>query len=193
MKIETSTVTKLTITEVARLDPITVILEDIEPRKGKIIIECYGKSWSSYWGGMGSDTIAQFFGSMDEHYLAKNLSDISADITDGDSIKDGAFRQIIVLRWGKMVRSRLSVDGYVRIGRDEITTAEARELWEEVDSADFGSDGWSDPKLMQKVFGDEWWYRLPTKPNPDYQYLCRIINAVQAALKQCEQPEMAAA
>ncbi len=52
MKIETSTVTKLTITEVARLDPITVILEDIEPRKGKIIIECYGKSWSSYWGGL---------------------------------------------------------------------------------------------------------------------------------------------
>lgn len=190
MNIEKSTVTKLLITGAPALDPITVFLEDIEPRRGKIIIECYGKSWSSYWGGMGSNTIAQFFCSMDEHYLAKNLSDIHADIVDGDSIKDGAFRQIIALRKGRMVRSRLSVDGYVRIGRNDITAEEARELWEEVEDASFGSDGWSDPSLMQKVFGDEWWYQLPTKPNADYQYLCRIIKAVQQALQAEAEPAL---
>ncbi len=130
---------------------------------------------------------------MDEHYLAKNLSNISADIIDGDSIKDGAFRQIIALRRGRMVRSRLSVDGYARIGRGEIDIETARELWGDVEDSSFGSDGWSDPNLMRKVFGDEWWYRLPTKPNPEYEYLCRIITAVQAALRQREQPKMKAA
>ena len=37
---------------------------------------------------------------------------------------------------------------------------------------------------MQKIFGDEWWYSLPTKPNPSYQYLLRIIDTVQSALRE---------
>ena len=48
MKLETSTVTKLQLTELNNLDPISVILENYEPGKGKIIIECCGKSWSSF-------------------------------------------------------------------------------------------------------------------------------------------------
>lgn len=189
MKIEKSTVTKLTITGADRLDQITVILEDIAPRRGKIIIECYGESWSSYWGGMGEQTIAQFFCGMDEHYLAKNLKQgIDSTIVDGDSIREGAFRKLIEQRRGRMVRSRLSVDGYIRLGRNDITADEARELWEEVEGASFGSDGWGDPNLMQRVFGDEWWYSLPTKPNPAYQYLCRVIKAVQEAFAQLELP-----
>ena len=35
---------------------------------------------------------------------------------------------------------------------------------------------------MNELMGDEWWYRLPQKPNPDYVYLCRIIRTVQEAL-----------
>lgn len=41
MKISVSQVTKLTLTELDRLYPVTVILEDMGPRQGKIIIECY--------------------------------------------------------------------------------------------------------------------------------------------------------
>lgn len=188
MKIEKSTVTKLTITGAPALDPITVILEDIEPRRGKIIIECYGKSWSSYWGGMGERTIAQFFCSCDEHYIAKNLDQgIHASVVDADSIKDGALRHVIFLRRGRMIGSFGNPDRKHRVGRDEITKDEARDLWDEVDCADFGDDGFRQPELMQKVFGDEWWYRLPEKPNPDYQYLCRIINAVQQALQPAKE------
>ena len=90
MKIKKSEVTKLLLTEVDALDPITVFLEDFEPRQGKITIECYGKSWSSYWGGMGSRTISEFFCSCDEHYLAKNLSDIKSEIFDIDQIRTDA-------------------------------------------------------------------------------------------------------
>jgi hypothetical protein len=171
MKIEKSTVTKLTITGARALDPIAVFLEDIAPSRGKIIIECYSKSWSSYWGGMGNRTIAQFFCQCDEHYIAKNLSDIKADIIDSDSIKEGCRKEIIADR-----RKR-------DLDRDE-----ARDLYEELDAASIGDDGWCDPNLMQKILGDEWWYRLPTKPNPDYAYLCRIIKAVQEALQDVAEP-----
>jgi hypothetical protein len=183
MKIEQSTVTKLTITEAPRLDPITVYLEDIGPHQGKVIIECYGKSWSAYWGGCGDKGVAAFFRSCSDDYLANCLErGIDASIVDGDSIKDGALRQIIALRRGRMVKSFREPGQLVRYGRADITATEARELWDEVQDASFGSDGWSSPNLMQKVFGDEWWYRLPTKPNPAYAYLCRIISAVQDGL-----------
>lgn len=86
MKVETRQVTKHTITEVKGLDPITVICEDIAPREGKIIIECYGKSWSGYWGGMGELMIGEFICSCDEHYIANKISDIDAEVYDLDAI-----------------------------------------------------------------------------------------------------------
>lgn len=178
MKIERSEVTKLVITDIPRLDPITVFAEDIGPRQGKIVIECYGRSWSAYWGGMGERCIAEFFCSCSVDYIAGRMGEVQSDITDSKAIADGARRQIIELRRGQLLSN-----GH-RLGRHDITTKEARELWEEVEYAHFGDDGWGESKLMEKIFGDEWWYRLPTKPNPDYQYLCRIISAVQDALKQ---------
>lgn len=182
MKIERSKVEKMTITGAKSLDPITVYAEDIGPHQGKVTIECYGKSWSAYWGGCGDKGVAAFFRSCSEDYIA-NCFDrgIEDGIVDGDIIKGGALRQIIALRRGRMVKSFRTPDQMVRLGRNEISTSEARELWNEVQDAYFGSDGWSDPNLMQKVFGDEWWYRLPTKPNPEYAYLCRIVRAVQQA------------
>lgn len=175
MKIESSTVVKLTITEAIALDPITVILEDISSGRGKIIIECYGKSWSACWGGMGARTVSQFFRSCNEDYLAEYLSDIAPGIVDSESIKGACVKSVLAER-----RRRV-------IGREE-----ARELYTEIEFAVVGDDGWADPKLMQKVFGDEWWYSLPSRPNPNYAYLCRIIRAVQDALQQCEQTAVTA-
>ncbi|SDH05344.1 MULTISPECIES: hypothetical protein [unclassified Duganella] len=184
MQIERSQVTKLVITGALRLDPITVFLEDIGPRQGKIVIECYGKSWSGYWGGMGNRTIAEFFRSCSVQYIAQKISDTPAEVTDAESIADGARRQIIKLRRGEIMRSFAPAGRAGRFGRDDITAERASELWEDVDTATFGNDGWGESKLMQEIFGDEWWYCLPTKPNPDYQYLRRVIEAVQAALQQ---------
>lgn len=163
MKIESSTVAKLTLSELDALDPVTVFLEDYEPRQGKIIIECYGQSWSSYWGGMGDRTIAEFFCSCDEHYLAKNLSSVSSDVLDMDGIQNHAKAEIISLRKDK-----------------DIDKDEARELYGDAGRIEEPLD----PKLMHQIYGDEWWYRLPTKLNHEYEYLCRIINAVKAGLKQ---------
>jgi len=73
MKVEKSKVQKFKITEVKNLDPVNVFLEDFEPGKGEIIIECYGKAWSVYWGAMGSKPISVFFCYVDNNYIIGKL------------------------------------------------------------------------------------------------------------------------
>ena len=166
MKIVEKLIRHLEISEVQNLDPIRVTMEDIEPRKGRINIECYGKAWASYWGAMGDRTIAEFFCSCDEHYLAKNLaSGLNSSVFDPEGL-------IVTLR-KEVIRDRR---------RHDLTASEARELFDEIDEVGDVSDPWSQSSLMQKLLGDEWWYRLPEKDNPDYLYLTRIIRAVKEAL-----------
>lgn len=174
MKVETSTCTKVVISDLInsefKLDPVTVYLNDIGPRQGKITIECYGQSWSAYWGGMGDRTIAEFFCSCDAHYLAGKLSDIRSNVDDLEGLPAIAREEIIRLRKAHV----LDADG-------------AREMWDdtewlEIESVERLHCDTAAGELMRQIFGDEWWYSIPEKPNPDYEYLCRIIRAVQAGL-----------
>lgn len=155
MKIEEKVITKINITEVEGLDPIGVVLEDLGPRQGKIAIDCYGQSWTAYWGGMGPNSIAEFFCSCDEHYLAKKLSSIADWVYDIDAIRKQAEQE--------------GIECY----RD---------------------DPWNDYEFMAQMYGNDmqsWHFDLPTKSNPDYQYLCKIINAVKAALKNARKTKAA--
>ena len=163
MKVEKTVVSKIQITDIEHLDAIGVIFEDLGPRQGKITIDCYSQAWSAYWGGMGDRTIAQFFCSCDEHYLAKNLSNINSTVDDLDGLGE-------VLQ-KKIIQNRLDGD---------IDKATAREQYDASETV----EPHSDHDFMYDVLGDEWWYDIPSKPNPDYEYLCRIINTVKAALKE---------
>ena len=69
MKIEEIKTRTIKVSEVSKLDPITIIIEDISRGKGKITLECYGQSWSAYWGGMGNRTLEEFFLDCDNEYL----------------------------------------------------------------------------------------------------------------------------
>lgn len=95
MKLESSTVRKIKLTDLDRLDPVSVFLEDFGPGAGQITIYCYGKAWTSYWGAMGSMTIAEFFCSCDEYYITKNLSSISSETYDIDTIQEEAGKRHI--------------------------------------------------------------------------------------------------
>lgn len=172
MKIVKDTIRRITISEVPRLDPIRVTLEDIGPRQGRINIECYGASWACYWGGMGDKTIAEFFTSCDEHYIAKNLSKIDSMVFDPDHLKETLKREVIDER-----RKRLLHADEARHRFDAIEALNLPEHEEQL---------WSISKELDEIMGEEWWHRLPKKPNPDYEYLCRIILAVQSALKQSQ-------
>lgn len=178
MKVETSTVTKLFITDVEQLDPITVFLEDLEPCKGKITVSCWGKSWTAFWGGMWDGlSVGQFFCQLNASYIIGYFDQqLRSRQFSGEALAAKA-RQVILKE-----RRTFCYD------RDE-----ARELYEEADdlryspSIDHLHGAHSD--LMEKLFGDEWWQlgNDATEPNPDYSYLERIIRAVQAALStdQC--------
>lgn len=56
MRVEDSKVEALTIYEAERLDPILVMMQDFGGGRGRLIVECWGEAWSSYWGAMGDDT-----------------------------------------------------------------------------------------------------------------------------------------
>ena len=88
MKIETTEVKRLTIKEVPDLDPISVILEDLGPGRGKITVECYGQAWSSFWPAMGNRTIGEFFCRCDDSYIASNFGNHASRVNDWGKISD---------------------------------------------------------------------------------------------------------
>lgn len=165
MEVEKSTVTKLKISNIDKLDPVTVILEDIGPRQGKIIIECYSESWASYWGGMGDRSIAEFFCSCGNDYLIGNLSSTRSTVTDEDAIESDAKKRVCKLRR----------DG-------ELNRFFAREMFDDI--GECGPDIINNYKLLSDVYGDDWYHSLPSKKNPEYEYLERICDAVKTGMCQ---------
>lgn len=173
MKITEPKVRKIKIEDILeshKLDPISVYLEDFEPRKGQIIIKCYDEVWSSFWGGMGSCTISEFFCSCDNGYLSGNLAPgLNSNIVDEDNL----------LKWvkSKIIERRRS---------GEIEAEEAKEIWYELEFTDEIKQ-WIESGCENsiKIIGPEWWnLDLPQAVNPKYEYLCRIIDTVKEVLKQ---------
>lgn len=172
MKIEQSTAIKLRITEIESLDPITVFLEDYDAGKGKIIVECYGKSWSAYWGGMGSK-LADFFVSCNHEYLINNLApQMDKYEPDFETFKDEMRQKICEMR----------ADSY--ISKDL-----ARELYDVGDWSQYVTANPYEP-LRNPCFicSDEFEeldfdvFDVPERITTDYHYLTRIVKSVQSAL-----------
>lgn len=171
MKIVEEQIRRLTISGVEGLDPIRVALEDIAPGKGRINIECYGEVWANYWGAMGDEDIADFFASCSTGYLANKLSSIKSTVFDPEALIAHLKQNVIRER-----RAGLMLQHEARKAYNSIV---------ELDPLPSTLDGlWYMSDTMQELLGDEWWHSVPEKPNPDYEYLCRIIRAVQEALKQ---------
>ncbi len=74
MRIENRKVDLMEINDAPALDPIRVITENYRPGSGRIIIQCYTRSWTGYWGAMGERSIQQFFVDCDAGYLLGNLT-----------------------------------------------------------------------------------------------------------------------
>lgn len=169
MQITKSTIEKLTITGVERLDSIAVMAENFGEGQGKVTITCFNDCWSYYWGAMGKGTLQRFFITCDNGYLIGKLAQgVEATIRSDDEDD-----MTTSLRYEIISRRR----------RDDFGKDDARRLY---DDADRPTDGYgnADPDLHYEVFGDEWWYSLPQIKNPKYEYLCRIIDTVKAAFKE---------
>jgi len=175
MKVETTQVTMLHITDVPRLDPIRVTLDDLGPGQGRINIECYGKAWASYWGSMGEETtIAEFFVSCDNGYLINRLSvGLSSSKFCGHQLEKDAIKKVLAMRRKRLLDSSEANDYHSRAQ----TLHQCETL----------SECWhADTELLQALYGtDEWWYPVgdaASIPNPAYLYLKRICDAVREAL-----------
>jgi hypothetical protein len=58
-----------------RIGDATIILRDIEPGKGEIIVLRGGVSWTSFWGAMGSN-LEEFLQRINSEYFAGNLTSL---------------------------------------------------------------------------------------------------------------------
>ena len=155
----------MTLTELDRLDPVALYLEDLGTGKGKVIITCYDSSWTAYWGSMGDRTLAEFIKSCSNDYLIGKLSpQLKDEVNDLKSLTAVAKKEI-----AKQRKTNDLTAEYSRVLFDEIETLDGESLLE-------------DRHLMAKIFGDEYWHSIPTMPNPDYDYLSRILDAVKSAL-----------
>ena len=57
-----------------RLDPITVVLQDMGVGSGRLIVECFGTAWSAYWGAMGNKRVREFVKVCDPDYIVSKLA-----------------------------------------------------------------------------------------------------------------------
>lgn len=174
MKISRTQVEKITVTEVPNLDPLSVYLEDYGPGQGKITITCFGKSWTHYWSHMGEDTkLREFFLSCDNQYIAGKLAPGTVGGIDAPELLPPILKaKILELR---------------REG--SLAKLQARDLYVWADDLrhdPFDQYSSRDRDNIEEIFGPEWWYEMPSKPNPDYEYLCRILDAVKEALRCLE-------
>lgn len=200
MQVERTQVTKLVITGAEALDPITVILEDLGSRtypregeadhisrQGKVIIECYGESWSGYWGGMGNRTVAQFITDESVEYVVGCLargSVIDRHVFCGQTLED-AVRRIIV-------RCRRGRDTWQYECSHIDDKDEARRLYDEAENlrhfetAEALMHSRDANDLLTAVFGGEWHHAVSEHAlvtHPKRLYLARIVEAVQQGLK----------
>ena len=66
------TVDYFVISKIERVDPVTVILKD-DKGKGQVIIECFGESWSTYFGSIGEKSLNNFISGLGSDYLNGRL------------------------------------------------------------------------------------------------------------------------
>lgn len=92
MDIEKRETETFVLTDIQNLDPVTVYVTNYQLGKGKIVIECYGQAWACYWGGMGENTLQQFFVTCENDYIIHKMIKETMQ-TDFDDINDVAHKK----------------------------------------------------------------------------------------------------
>lgn len=74
MRIESAERVKVfTVFDAPKLDPVTVVLQDVAQGRGRLLVECYGSAWSGYWGAIGDRTLLEFLVDCHPSYIAGNM------------------------------------------------------------------------------------------------------------------------
>lgn len=194
MKLEISNTVKLVLSDLERLDPITVFLEDLGVRpvpiegdpdywtgQGKLTITCWGKSWSAYWGGMGKRTLAQFVVDCHTEYVLNCLD-------RGIQPKKFCGHALVELAKKCIVQRRRQQTGRHTWELGELSKFEARELWhdcEGLSDIESSNECWHRSEILTQLFGEEWHYAVGDQAqaeNHEYLYLERVVLATQQGI-----------
>lgn len=168
MTITKSLIEKIQILDFSpRLEVINVFFEDYGPNRGKVTIEAEGDAWSYFWGGHGCSSIQKFFLKAGTDYLVCKLKlgiQATRDNMDAEAIQEKARKYIL--------KSRKSGD---------LSKEKAREQW---DSTEWitGGERMVDEEILSAIYGDEWYFDYPQEPNPEYQHLFSIVEAIRKSL-----------
>ena len=162
-------VQKLVITGHPDIDAVCVYLEDHgkahseTSHAGKLILTVDGLAYTYYWSHMGDKPLPVFLASAYTRYITQKLAgDMPSMLPDPDALEG-------VLQAG-IVKMRRNFD----LSKDD-----ARELYSRAAGMVMPLD---DRALMNDVLGEEWWDRLPEKPNPRYVTLRMAVEAMQDVL-----------
>ncbi len=173
--IEKMDVLSFSIIGAERLDPVRVMIENYEPGKGRITVTCYGQAWTGAWFAMGGDSVQEFIKRVSNEYLIGYFDPQLQSTVDDDNDANLAFVK------GEIIKLRRE---------QEIDGNEARSMWDEAIDADDVKASCCNylvgDKLLNLLGDDPWYAGWPTVPNPKYQYLDRILNAVRVGLVEME-------
>lgn len=179
MKVSVSTVTNIKITELERLDPVCVMVENFALGVGSITITNFGDAWHASWRAMSDRTVEQFFIDCGNNYLIGCLAPQLDSMIDHDNDANMEFVQKEIIRLRR---------------QGEIEKEEARQYWEEAGGSDDVKALCFDYGIgssLTSLFGDDPWYqKWPTIPNPKYNRLERICDAVRAAFIHLAEKEI---
>lgn len=173
------TVKKLLIRGADRLDPVTVFLEDIDNGNGKITVSCFGKSWTAHWQAMGKNrTVSEFFIDSNPQYIIGYFSpSLRNRCYSPEKTELLVKKRIIELRRVGEISSLAARDFY--------EVSEGIKMEETIEGLYRDFD-----EMMTVLFGQDWWHCTEEEPNPEYQYLERIVKAVQGALRIIEKERL---
>lgn len=171
LKITQTTIKNLKI-EAKGLDLINVYLENVEQSKGRIIIECYGKVWATFFNGMGDNKISEFFLQCSNESLIERFdSKLESEIVDGYKLP-------------QFLKGEINK----QLANGDIDEKKANHYLNGINCIDCipGNEA-----LFLTILGDDWEYaEFPMMKHPGYKYLERIINAVKEALKELRKNDL---
>lgn len=73
MRIEEKKVESFVIYDAPALDPVLVVLDNMGHGRGKLIVECFGSTWSTYWGAIGDCSLREFIISCSPDYIQNRM------------------------------------------------------------------------------------------------------------------------
>ncbi len=132
-----------------------------------------------------------------EKLILTDLENLDPVIVMLDDMKPGigsiticCFGKAWTAYWGAMGEQRIAeffTSSNVSYLADRMTTVSSSDIDYEAISEKIGqcvdvTTALTYSDELVEAYGPDWHHDLPTCPNPDYQYLCRIIRAVQAGL-----------